>query len=157
MASEEPASRFDQVWNHLCAIAFATLALGTLFGVSRPVRERPRIDVDAANGKLLEDLVTQFRIDCGRYPSASEGLEVLRIEPADLVDRWRGPYLEAAIPTDRFGRPYHYAPSPGGFRLLSLGANGKAGGVGLDEDRVVGSSSDNVDALVGGDPDPGVG
>lgn len=77
-----------------------------------------------------------FFLDVGRYPSKSEGLKALVDKPGS-ADGWNGPYLQqAAVPADPWGNPYQYAVpgAKGPYRILSLGADGVAGGSGNDAD-----------------------
>lgn len=75
-------------------------------------------------------------LDIGRYPSQSEGLQVLVERPAS-ADGWSGPYMQqSTVPTDPWGNPYQYSV-PGTnapYQILSLGADGVAGGSGADAD-----------------------
>ena len=75
--------------------------------------------------------IATFEVDMGRYPTASEGLAVLRTPPADASD-WKGPYLEKDIGNDPWGNPYIYRcpgqHNPNGFDLFSMGPDGKEGG-----------------------------
>ncbi len=81
-----------------------------------------------------------FRLDVHEYPTTSDGLAALRVAPSGLAPErtWRGPYLRSAVPNDPWGRPYIYvAPgrvNPESYDLYSLGRDGRAGGVGEDED-----------------------
>lgn len=85
--------------------------------------------------KMLRGAIENIRLDIGRYPTADEGLALLGKPPAaaELAARWRGPYLDDALPLDPWGNAYRYAV-PGadghGFALYSLGADGKPGGEG---------------------------
>ena len=85
--------------------------------------------------KMLRNAVENLRLDIGRYPTAAEGLALLSKPPADAstAGRWRGPYLEDALPLDPWGNPYQYSlPGADGhpFALYSLGSDGKIGGEG---------------------------
>jgi general secretion pathway protein G len=89
--------------------------------------------------KLLRGAVESLRLDIGRYPNADEGLSLLSRAPADpaLASRWRGPYLDDALPLDPWNAPYQYAiPGADGqpFALYSFGADGKRGGEGDAKD-----------------------
>lgn len=85
----------------------------------------------------IEGLVTSlelFHIDVGRYPTTSEGLEVL-VKATGSLPGWNGPYLtKTVVPLDPWGKPYVYqSPGKAGpFDLISLGRDGKEGG--SDED-----------------------
>lgn len=85
----------------------------------------------------IESLVTAvelFRIDVGRYPTSGEGLGVLVKQSGDIPG-WSGPYLaKVTLPPDPWGRPYLYEQDGGGFRIRSLGGDGKEGGRGEDAD-----------------------
>ena len=86
---------------------------------------------------LLESALDTYRLDVGSYPTTEQGLEALREQPAG-VERWDGPYLRKELPLDPWGRPYVYeSPSEhGDYGILSFGADGKAGGEGVDTDIV---------------------
>ena len=89
----------------------------------------------------IEDFSTAldaFRLDMGRYPTTSEGLQALVSQPAGAT-RWNGPYLRKNIvPKDPWGHDYQYrAPGQQGyFDLYSLGADNAEGGDGENQDVV---------------------
>ncbi|KJV06619.1 type II secretion system major pseudopilin GspG [Methylocucumis oryzae] len=89
----------------------------------------------------IEDLAAtldMYKLDVGHYPSTEEGLNAL-VEAPDSAKRWNGPYLQKTkVPLDPWQQEYHYV-SPGEhgkFDLFSLGADGKEGGEGEDQDLV---------------------
>lgn len=89
--------------------------------------------------KLLRGAVETLRMDVGIYPPMDVGLAMLVTPPADPVlrSRWKGPYLDEAVPLDPWGNPYQYqVPGEEGrpFSIISLGADGKPGGEGNDAD-----------------------
>ena len=79
-----------------------------------------------------------YRLDNQRYPSAEQGLLALTTRPemAPVPPNWKpGGYIER-LPKDPWGNPYLYV-NPGlhgEIDVLSLGADGKPGGEGLDAD-----------------------
>ena len=86
----------------------------------------------------VEDLagtLDLYRLELGRYPSTSEGLEALVSDPG--IANWNGPYLKKAqVPKDPWGNDYQYR-SPGqngAFDIWSLGADGQEGGEGENKD-----------------------
>jgi general secretion pathway protein G len=101
--------------------------------------DKSKVTTATAQIKLLRGAVENLRLDIGRYPTAEEGLGLLSKPPSDpaVAARWRGPYLEDAVPLDPWETPYQYAV-PGrdgnGFALYSLGADKKPGGEGDDKD-----------------------
>jgi general secretion pathway protein G len=89
--------------------------------------------------RMLHTALDTLKLDIGRYPTAEEGLGLLTTPPTDddLRSHWRGPYLEGTMPNDPWGRPFVYAPSESAnppFYLYSYGADGKAGGTGINKD-----------------------
>lgn len=91
--------------------------------------------------EMLGAALDAYRLDNGRYPTTSEGLQALRAAPTGGThdhNGWRGPYLRKDIPLDPWKHPYSYqspgTQSGGGYDLLSFGADGKAGGEGEDAD-----------------------
>ncbi len=85
----------------------------------------------------LQTSVEQFYLATGRYPTKDEGLRALLVRPADvLLEKWTGPYLEKdALPMDGWGREFAYDPGENGrYVILSLGADGRAGGEGENTD-----------------------
>jgi len=97
--------------------------------------------VGAANQKaaktqieMLGQALDAFRLDVGRYPSTSEGLNALVTNPG--VEGWNGPYLKKGLPNDPWKRPYIYQ-SPGehgDYDIVSNGGDGAPGGEGENKD-----------------------
>jgi general secretion pathway protein G len=87
--------------------------------------------------RMLKGALDTLRLDVGRYPTAEEGLALLMITPSDERTRrkWQGPYLAESVPLDPWGSPYQYKPKNStSVVLFSFGADGKAGGEGMDAD-----------------------
>jgi len=86
---------------------------------------RATADVQA-NIPLALDL---FEVDTGAYPTQEQGLEALRVIPAD-VENWRGPYLKTT-PLDPWKRSYQYqmpgTQNPSDYDLFSVGPDGTEG------------------------------
>lgn len=76
-----------------------------------------------------------FKEDVGRYPTGAEGLNALVTAP-DGAQGWLGPYLKSAKAlNDPWGRPLVYTTGADGVATVTaLGADGKAGGKGVDAD-----------------------
>ena len=86
----------------------------------------------------FDGVIETFRLDVGRFPTADEGLQALRVRPAN-VENWGGPYLKKDVPLDPWNHPYVYRCCPGqhgDFDLLSYGSDGQEGGQGFAEDVV---------------------
>ena len=87
--------------------------------------------------KMLHGALQTFRLDVGRYPMTTEGLDALVRPPPDAAGVWSGPYLDGEVPADPWRTPYRYlnpADNLQGFALYSLGADSKDGGEGIDGD-----------------------
>jgi general secretion pathway protein G len=84
--------------------------------------------------EMLGQALDSYRLDIGKYPSSSEGLNALTTNPG--AEGWDGPYLKKALPNDPWGKPYQYQ-SPGAhgdYDLFSYGGDGVAGGEGENKD-----------------------
>ncbi|MBM4147727.1 MAG: hypothetical protein FJ224_01590 [Lentisphaerae bacterium] len=88
----------------------------------------------------------RFRADCGRFPSAREGLLALVRDPG--VDGWRGPYVTLVKP-DPWRRGYIYT-NDGGVPVRSGGPDRRAG----TADDVVPSVSAREEAAESGEDVP---
>ena len=87
---------------------------------------------------ILEQSLTAFWTNCGRYPTQSEGLGALMNEPAGLSGKWAGKYAREDELLDPWGNPFEYVipgkENPNGYDLISRGKDGKPGGTGDNED-----------------------
>ncbi len=86
----------------------------------------------------FEQALTQYKLNTGLFPTTEQGLEALRTKPGN-VTQWDGPYLRKDIPMDPWGHPYLYKfPGEHGDEpdIISYGADGQAGGEGLNADIV---------------------
>ena len=55
----------------------------------------------------LEQALEIYKLDVGRFPSSSQGLEALVSEPSGARG-WNGPYLKKGeLPLDPWGNPYN--------------------------------------------------
>jgi general secretion pathway protein G len=104
--------------------------------------DKGRVTTARAQISNLEGVLELYRMDNGRFPTTDQGLEAL-VEPPTLEPLPRsyppGGYLQGGkVPLDPWGAPYYYE-SPGqnnehSFDLWSSGADGAAGGEGVDAD-----------------------
>lgn len=84
--------------------------------------------------EMLGQALDSYRLDVGRYPTTSEGLNALVANPGS--QGWDGSYLKKGVPNDPWQKPYQYQ-SPGAhgdYDLFSYGADGAAGGEGENKD-----------------------
>ncbi len=77
-----------------------------------------------------------YKLDNQRSPTAEQGLQALIAKPTSgtIPNNWK-PYLDK-LPNDPWGRPYQYLNPgiKGEIDVMSLGADGQAGGEGKDAD-----------------------
>lgn len=112
---------------------FATLVGARLFrNVDRARQTTAKVQISE-----FETVLDLFRLDVGRYPTAAEGFQVLRVNTGGIRN-WDGPYLAKDVPLDPWGRPYVYLypGTHGDFDIVSLGADGQDGGEDGDLDVV---------------------
>jgi general secretion pathway protein G len=90
-----------------------------------PSVDKGRITAARTQIEAFMGALQTYHIEKGKFPTTEEGLQVIR------------PYLAKDIPNDPWGRPYVYrfpgehGPEP---ELISYGADGQAGGEGIDAD-----------------------
>jgi general secretion pathway protein G len=83
----------------------------------------------------LEKALELFKLDVGRFPTSEEGLNALVAQPPSASVGWAGPYLKGSVPADPWGRAYQYRlNADGSVEIVSLGADGTAGGEGENAD-----------------------
>ena len=77
-----------------------------------------------------------YKLDNQRLPTSEQGLQALIAKPANgpIPPNWK-PYLDK-LPNDPWGRPYQYLNPgiKGETDVMSLGADGQAGGEGKNAD-----------------------
>jgi general secretion pathway protein G len=90
--------------------------------------------VSAAKSQLaqLEGAVITFQSQVGRLPKT---LSELVEKPPDASGWQEGGYLKgSSVPKDPWGNDYLYKVTGRRFEIISLGADGKEGGTGVDAD-----------------------
>ncbi len=129
----------------LLELMIVIIILGILATFLVPkIMEKPdeaRVAKTKSDIKAIELALKMFKLDNGFYPTTEQGLKALiqkpDIEPIPKHYR-EGGYLEAKeVPKDAWGNPYIYR-SPGeegrDYEIISLGADGKEGGTGVNAD-----------------------
>lgn len=102
------------------------------------VMDRPdqaRIAKAKQDIKAIESALNLYRLDNYRYPSTDQGLQALVSKPANASNWKQGGYLDR-LPKDPWNRDYVYLSpgTKGEVDIYSLGADGQAGGEGVDAD-----------------------
>jgi general secretion pathway protein G len=122
-------------------LAVATIiALLAVFVVPRAFKGLGKAKSQIAKGKIaiLETGLQQFLTACGRLPTDTEGLEALITAPADVQEKWDGPYLKKSDLLDPWNNPFIYMQqgqmNPGSYDIICYGADGQPGGEGDNAD-----------------------
>lgn len=118
----------------LLELLVVLVILGLLAGIVAPQligkTDDAAIGTTKTQIEALGSALDMYRLEVGRYPTSSEGLEAL-IQAPPGVDRWNGPYLrKSVLPKDGWGNEFHYR-SPGehgAYDLYSGGADNAEGG-----------------------------
>lgn len=98
-----------------------------------------KVQTTSVQIKSLRGAVETMHLDIGVYPTPEQGLMLLIKPPTNpvIAPKWKGPYLEDALPPDPWGNPYQYVvPGSDGrpYTIFSFGADGKPGGTGINAD-----------------------
>jgi general secretion pathway protein G len=120
----------------LVVLVLIGVVMGILGGNFIGRGEKAKADAARIEIGQIGQSLDLYKLETGRYPSSSEGLQALIAQPAGATN-WNGPYWKkSTIPKDPWGNDYRYS-SPGqkgAYDILSLGADGKEGGEGTNKD-----------------------
>ena len=120
----------------LVVLVLIGIVLGIVGGNFIGRGEKAKADAAKIEIGQIGQALDLYKLEIGRYPSSSEGLQALVTAPAGVAN-WNGPYWKKAqIPKDPWGNEYRYT-SPGqkgAYDIVSLGADGKEGGEGTNKD-----------------------
>ena len=126
----------------LIEIMVVVLIIGVLAALIVPkVLGRPdeaRVIAAKQDISTIMQALKMYRLDNQKYPSTEQGLAALVTKPtlAPMPPNWKaGGYIER-LPKDPWGQPYQYL-NPGlrgDLDVFSFGADGVAGGEGVDAD-----------------------
>ena len=120
----------------LVVLVLIGIVMGILGGNFIGRGEKAKADAAKIEIGQIGQALDLYKLETGRYPSSSEGLQALVTAPAGATN-WNGPYWKkSSIPKDPWGNDYRYT-SPGqkgAYDIVSLGADGKEGGDGTNKD-----------------------
>ncbi|NDH49554.1 MAG: type II secretion system protein GspG [Proteobacteria bacterium] len=117
----------------LLVVLFIIGLLATLVVINvMPSQERAMSQKAEADIMTLSQAVEMFRLDRLRYPSNNEGLSVLTSSNDALATAG---YIRS-LPDDPWGNAYLYELNNTGtsYQIFSYGADGEAGGEGMNQD-----------------------
>jgi general secretion pathway protein G len=139
-----PAAARTDTGFTLVEIVVVVVVLGLLAGLVAPQIIGRVSDAKEATARTQIDMLSvaldSYRLDNGRYPTTSQGLDALRTAPTSepLPTNWRGPYVRRAVPMDPWDHPYEYRSpgdeNPAAYDVFTLGLDGAPGGEGEDTD-----------------------
>ena len=124
----------------LIEILVVLVLIGVVLGIvgGNFIGKGEKAKADAAKIEIgqIGQTLDLYKLEIGRYPSTQEGLQALIQAPPGTTN-WNGPYWKKqSVPKDPWGNEYKYA-SPGqagAYDIVSLGADGKEGGEGVNKD-----------------------
>ena len=118
-------------------LAGAVTAIGVA-GCGGGGRPDTETRIDYTDIPRLKKALELFKVDCGRYPNAAEGLKALVEQPTggNLAGKWKGPYVEDAKDIlDPWKRGYKYSYEKKKDRhIIRIRSMGKDGKEGTDDD-----------------------
>lgn len=87
----------------------------------------------------ISDALDLYRLDNGRYPTQSQGLQALVSKPtvAPIPDNYSPDAYLKQMPVDPWGHPYHYQipGTHGPVDIFTYGEDNKPGGTGMGAER----------------------
>ena len=99
------------------------------------IKNKAKMAVVRSNLNTIRTILETYYIDCNTYPSTEAGLNALVDDKDNIGVAWSGPYLDT-IPLDPWRRKYVYefSPEEERYKVMSYGADGRAGGKGANAD-----------------------
>jgi general secretion pathway protein G len=123
----------------LLELVVVIVLIGGILAVvgSRIMGSKERAEYKLAGTQLqtLVGKIDAYQADVGEYP---ESLDQLASAPAN-ASGWLGPYAKVGEFKDPWHNPIEYrrpGENDAPFQLISLGADGKSGGEGVDADMI---------------------
>ena len=120
----------------LVVLVLIGIVLGIVGGNFIGRGEKAKADAAKIEIGQIGQALDLYKLEIGRYPSSSEGLQALVTAPAGVAN-WNGPYWKKAqIPKDPWGNEYKYTSpgAKGAYDIVSYGSDGKEGGDGPAKD-----------------------
>ncbi len=121
----------------MVVLVLIAVVMGIVAGNFGEKGEQAKVKAAQIDIQNIVNTLDLFKLEVGRYPSQSEGLQALVTKPQG-VSRWNGPYWNKnTVPRDPWDNEYRYmVPGKNGaaYEIISLGADGQDGGEGVNRD-----------------------
>ena len=119
-------------------IALTLLALAGTFVVSNVFDSLREGEINSAKIQIqkLEEILTDYRRKCGRYPTTDQGLDALVSNPGEACKRYppNGFIKDGKIPMDPWDNEFGYESDGRKYVIISYGPDGLEGGEEYDAD-----------------------
>lgn len=119
-------------------IALTLLALAGTFVVSNVFDSLREGEINSAKIQIqkLEEILTDYRRKCGRYPTTDQGLDALVNNPGESCRRYppNGFIKDGKIPMDPWDNEFYYESDGRKYTIISYGPDGIEGGEDYDKD-----------------------
>lgn len=123
----------------LIELMVVLVILGIIMGLVVPNvvgrGDEARVSAAQTDIQTIGQALEMYRLHNSHYPSTDQGLEALVSKPSGSPEpkNWRGPYLQK-VPADPWKTPYGYINENNVPEIISYGADGSAGGEGINAD-----------------------
>ena len=120
----------------LVVLTLIAIVMGIVGGNFIGRGEKAKADAARVEIGQIAQALDLYKLEVGRYPTTQEGLQAMIQAPAG-VSNWNGPYWKkTTLPKDPWGNDYKYVSpgTSGPYEIISLGADGKEGGEGVNKD-----------------------
>jgi general secretion pathway protein G len=127
--NQRPRRRGFTLLEVLLVLAILVILTSTVGYYFVGAQRRANIRATTVQIAALEQLLNDYHIDVGSFPSTEQGLAALQSAPAGLPNnKWAGPYTSKAIPPDPWGMQYQYELTGSeSFRIWSYGPDKQEG------------------------------
>ncbi|MDD2789817.1 MAG: type II secretion system major pseudopilin GspG [Sulfurimonas sp.] len=131
MQNQKSKSAFSLIELMIVIVILGLLAAMVMPSLTGKGEEAKRNLVCVQMKSIYNSSLDMFKIDNGVYPSTTEGLEALTVNPdPELYSNYSksGYFKDGKIPKDSWGNKFIYVNDENKIEIISLGADKKEGG-----------------------------